>query len=328
MNARSLLSELRRMFPLQWEMTRGYRLPTRELGEPYFISWSPAPRPVGEGWDNAPFATDGVIDINTFRNPVQIAQYALYQYALAHAGDDAARERFLAQARYLASAQRDDGGYEYPISLPAYSAKPGFLSCMPQGEVASVLLRAFALTRGEHFLERGLRSLAPLRRDLADGGASYVRGGDTFYEEVAAEPACHILNGHLYADFGVWEYVTHGFADDDLVRLHRDAVETLDRWIERFDADGWSCYDLAVDDDGRRHFAPLWYHQFHIAQLRVYSAMTGNEKFGAIAERWNRALNDAGVRGSVWAYNAGSLARAVRRRVQRRPVAAFRPQPN
>jgi hypothetical protein len=164
-----------------------------------------------------------------------------------------------------------------------------------------------------------------LRRDIRDDGASYLRDGNVFFEEVAAEPACHILNGHIYASFGVWEYVVHGFADDALKALHDESVATLERWIDLFDADGWSCYDLAVDDDGRRHYAPLWYHQFHIAQLRVYAAMTGNARFGDVAERWNRGLDEFEVRARVWKYHAGSLARAVRRRIRKEPVRAFSP---
>ena len=326
MSARPVTGELQRIFPLRWRMTREYRLPQGVLGEPYFISWDPSPYPTGEGWNGIAFHDDGVININTFRNPVQIAQYALYQYRFATNGDGTARERFLAQARYLASAQRPDGGYEYPIALPAYNAKPGFLSGMPQGEAASVLIRAYALTKDETLLSAGLRALGPLRRDVREGGASYLRDGAVCFEEVAAEPLCHILNGHLYAAFGVWEYIKHGFADDALKKLHDNAIDTLDRWIERYDVDGWSCYDLAADNAGRLHLAPLWYHQFHIAQLHIYTAMTGNDRFAAVAERWSLAMKRLDVRARVWQYGAGSLARSLRRRITGASVSHFIPK--
>ncbi len=315
------------MFPLSWRMSRSYRLPSDYVGQPYYIAWSGAPRPKGEGWNEATFHDDGVLKLGSYRNPVQIAQFALTQYALAYDGHHMARARFLAQADWLIEAQRLDGGYPYPIALPAYNAAPGWLSGMAQGEAASVLLRAYSLTQDPRYRDAGLRALAPLRRDVRDGGASFLRDGAVFFEEVAAQPECHILNGHLYAAFAVWEYVRFGLGDEDLAHLHANAVETLKRWLPAYDAGGWSCYDLAIDDAGRRHYAPLWYHHFHIAQLRIYALMTATPAFAAMAERWNEALERNDVRARVWRYNAKSLLRSLRRRVTHGSVVAFAPLP-
>lgn len=325
MKIQHVASELRRMFPVSWRMSRSWRLPSDHVGQPYYIAWSGAPRPKGEGWNEASFYDDGVLKLGTYRNPVQISQYALTQYALAYDGHATARARFLAQAEWLVSAQRGDGGYPYPIAAPAYNANPGWLSGMAQGEAASVLLRAYSLTHDVRYRDAGLRALSPLRRDVRDGGASLLRDGAVFFEEVAASPECHILNGHVYAAFAVWEYVRFGMGDDELTALHAGAVRTLKRWLPAYDAGGWSCYDLAIDDEGRRHYAPLWYHQFHIAQLRVYAVMTSEPQFAAMAERWHDALDRCEVRMRVWSYNAKSLLRSLRRRVTRGSVVAFAP---
>lgn len=322
---RAILGELQRMFPLDWTMRRGYRLPSGQLGERYYIQWSGAPRPAGEGWDAAGFDDDGVIRLGNYRNTVHIAQYALTQYEDAAYGDRAARDRFIAQARWLVASQRDDGGYPYPIELPAYNAPRGWISAMAQGEAASVLLRAFALTEDTRYRDAGVHALLPLGRDVSEGGASYLRDRDVFFEEVAAEPACHILNGHLYAAFALWEYVRHGIAGEHLTALHHGALRTVERWLPAYDADGWSCYDLAVDASGRRHYAPLWYHQFHIAQLRVFAAMTGSTRCAHMAEHWYMALSRRDVRARVWQYGAGSLVRAFERRLRRAPLRSFEP---
>lgn len=325
MNARAIGNELRRMFPTNWKMRRGYRLPSDYVGQPYYIAWSGAPRPAGEGWNEASFYDDGVLKLGAYRNPVQISQYAFTQYALAYDGHAIARARFIAQADWLASAQRPDGGYAYPIPLPAYNAQPGWLSGMAQGEAASVLLRAFSLTADTRYRDAGVRALAPLLHDVREGGASFLRDGAVFFEEVAAAPECHILNGHIYAAFAVWEYARFGIGGRDLAALHADALRTLRQWIGAYDAGGWSCYDLAIDDEGRRHYAPLWYHHFHIAQLRVYAAMTQTPAFAMMADRWEDALDDSAVRARVWKYNARSLVRSLRRRVTRASVVAFEP---
>lgn len=326
MKPAEISKELRRMFPLRWEMTRRYRLPTSEPDQPYYIAWSAAPRPKGEGWATAQFDRDGALVTESgLYTPVTMAQFAFHEYAQYTAKKTPlARIRFLAQADYFVRHQRDDGGYPYSLALPDYGARPGWLSAMAQGEIASVLLRAYALTGDERYLERGVRALSPLKLDTRSGGATFFRDGAVFFEEVATDDPCHILNGHLFAAFGVWEYVRFGIAGDDIYALHQDAVRTLESWLPKFDCDGWSAYDLALDEHGRRHLSPMWYHQFHIAQLHVYGCMTGVRAFSEMSERWRDALARKRVRAQVWRYHADSLVHAVRRRISRKGR-TFRP---
>lgn len=325
MTAADIRNELLRMFPLRWELRRGYRLPSRDSAQPYYISWHAGPRPRGEGWTEAPRDADGVLMTGNYYNPVRISQFALYSYARAVRGDARARAAFFAQANYLARAQDPDGGYRYPIANSDYGAPPGWLSAMAQGEASSVLVRAFAQTGDAKYLRAARAALRPLERDVSEGGASSIGDGIVFFEEVAAPQPCHILNGHLYAAFAVWEFVAFGYADEALRNLHERALETLVAWLPRYDAGGWSCYDLAADEIGRRHYAPLWYHHFHIAQLRVYGAMTGRNLFTRYADKWNDALSDNHVRFGVWRYNAQSLARAIMRRTRRSSRGRFVP---
>jgi heparosan-N-sulfate-glucuronate 5-epimerase len=322
-----IASELARMFPLTWRMRRAYVLPTGTLGEPFFVKWDPGPRPRGEGWIDGRFDERGLFTLGSYRNPVQIAQYALYRYDNAAAGDPDAVASFLAQADWLVRAQASDGTYRYDVPAALYSATTNWISGMAQGEAAAVLLRAYALTANGDYLKAGARALSSLFHDVRTGGASFIRGDDVFFEEAAVAPECHILNGHLYAAFAVWEYARHVRDDQDYAALHHDAQRTLNRWLSSYDDRGWSCYDLAVDDAGRRHYAPLWYHHFHIAQLRIFTSMTGDARYAAMAARWNRALSDYGVRARVWSYSAQSVLRAIRRRIRGAPVRGFVPLP-
>lgn len=320
----NMRAELSRTFPLRWSMQRRFRVPTREVGEPYYIQWSGAPPPIGEGWDDAAFDGEGLICKGTFPNPVSISQYALSQYDSASSGYACAKKRFLRHARWLRDHQRNDGGYPYPIPLPAYGVEPGWLSAMAQGEAASVLLRAYALESDPSYLEAGLNSLEPLARDVCEGGALFVRGSRVVFEEVASPQPSHILNGHLYASFALWEYVEHRFVRKELAQLHNDAVNSLARHVHEYDANGWSYYDLTADERGVRHEAPLWYHQFHIAQLHVYAAMTGNELFESFSRRWQASLDSPLARARVWNYGFYRTASALNRRVLGLKAPAFR----
>jgi len=249
-------------------------------------------------------------------NFVRIAQFALYQYDKLCEGSKEAQQIFIDQAKYLISAQGEDGGYRYLQPNRTYSANSGWLSGMAQGEAASVLLRAWALTGNEDYKIAALAALGPLRRDILAGGASYIRDGRVFFEEVAVPAFCHILNGHIYAAFGVWEACQSGIADEKLANLHNSAVKTLEEWLGHFDADGWSYYNLGIDDWGVRPLASLWYHQGHVAQLEVYSAMVGSRIFGDTARRWASALHDPGAHSRVWRHGFYLLGRSALKRVR------------
>lgn len=320
MEVTQAVTELRRKFPTDWRMVRKARLPQGRLGEPYYIEWDPGAGVFGERWDR--FDADGVFYDGIAHNPVSIAQYALYQHQRWCDGDPSARDRFLAQVRYLERAIAADGTYRYTVGMPQYGVVPGWISGLAQGEAASVFFRALAMTAERRYADLALRALTPLRRDVAEGGSSLLRGENVFFEEIAAAP-CHILNGHLCAAFAVWESVAYGIADDEMRALHEGAVRTLLAWLPRYADDGWSFYQLA-QRDGTRHYASVFYHQTHIVQLRAYAAMTGHRAFARTADEWRAGLDRWDVRARVWRDSLQWLAETVERRAVNRPAAPWR----
>jgi D-glucuronyl C5-epimerase C-terminus len=92
-------------------------------------------------------------------------------------------------------------------------------------------------------------------------------------------------------------------------------MQTLIQWLPLYDDNGWSYYQLAARK-GERHYASIFYHYTHIAQLNVFAAMTGCEQFRVFADRWRTGLNRVDVRRRVWKDSAKWLAQSVRRRVR------------
>jgi|SRR5579872_103100 len=315
---------LQQLFPTSWDLTRPFRSPSTIAG-PYYITWFPGGPPLGEGWDSESFDSDGVLLIGGVYKPADIAQYALSQHEALCEGFVQAKPMFLAQARYLQRAQRDDGSYPYTQPNPEYSAASGWISAMAQGEAASVLMRAWVLTQDQDLKNAAEKALVPLRKDVARGGASFIRGSSVFFEEVATPNPCHILNGHLFAAFAIWEAVQIGLADEELKNLHAVSISTLGRWLDLYDAGGWSYYDLATDLEGQRHLASLFYHQFHISQLEVYGAMTGVLQFTRKAMLWRRAVGQLSARVRVWQYGLRVVANALTRKLLGRKRAAWEP---
>ncbi len=304
-------------FPANWDEKRAYVLPASgppgRLG-PYYIRWSASTGVMGEDWDVCPFDRDGVLMTlrGGFYHPIEIAQYALHQHALyAETGSPQALQHFLAQARWLRDGQRERGAiagcYAFAFPWERYGAPAGWISAMAQGEAISVLLRAEEIAPGEGFGAAARRAAAPFRHEIREGGVVWRNaGGDTFFEECSVEPPAHILNGHIFALWGIWELSRYD-ADAWLHELVDAGTATVRRRLPLYDTGYWSRYSLLETPRGGRHLATLKYHAFHISQLRVLAGMAGDASFDAAADRWQAYAERTGHRTRVMLATAASL---------------------
>jgi hypothetical protein len=255
--------------------------------------------------------------------PTTIAHYALAHWnAYVETAGEQHRQAFLTQANWLVehAVQRDSAVSVWPIPFPSssYHAPGPWLSAMTQGNVISVLVRAYRLTGNEQFLRVAQRGVRPFEHDILDGGVSVFLGEDgVFFEEVAVYPAAHILNGYLYALFGLYDYVALT-NDSQINELIQRSLATLHSWIDDYDTGYWSRYDLF-----NKHQAALSYHALHILQLRVLAQLSGCAHCAALAARWEQYQR------SSWSrfrhFGASRLWR-YRRRLQRTFLKGSAPQ--
>jgi hypothetical protein len=309
---RDHLASLQRAVPLDWSVKRAYRLPAGALGA-YYIEWLPGAGPYGENWSSEALDEDGTLLSGAARayHPIRIAQYGLHrhsQWCATHAPAD--RDAFIAQARWLAANARDRGVVPgclvYGFPWPRYGAPAGWISAMAQGEAISLLLRAADACSDAAYRAAALHIAQPFRFDVQDGGVVYRSGSDTFLEEVAVLPASHILNGHIFALWGLLELSTV-FKEPWISELAGAATDTLRRRLPLYDAGYWSHYSLLGTRSGFRSVALLKYHAFHIAQLRVTAALTGDPFFSTIADRWQGYADSPWCRMRVLANTTAGL---------------------
>ena len=221
-------------------------------------------------------------------HPTSIAQYALAQWnAYLNTGEESSRNAFLLQARWLVEHEialtHGAGGWPIPFSLPAYDAPPMWLSALTQGNVLSVLVRAYRVTNEEVFLQAARRAIATFEMDIQDGGVATSQGANgVFFEEVASNPASHILNGYILALFGLYDYVAY-IGDSKVEALIKRSLTTLHILINRFDIGYWSCYDLRF-----RTPSSLFYHALHVTLLEGLARFSGCQHCGALAAQWDR----------------------------------------
>ena len=223
-------------------------------------------------------------------NPIAIAQYGLGNYNLfRRTGEAARRQKFFLAAEWLAShLEKNSRGvsvwnhhfdWEYRDTL----RKPWY-SGLAQGQGISVLLRAHKESGEARFLEAARLALDSFFKPVADGGVLFTEDhGDVWFEEYIVAPPSHILNGFVWAAWGVYDYFL-ATRDQAAHELFNRAVQTLLRNLDRYDLGFWSLYEQS--STRLPMVASPFYHQLHIVQLRVMHRLTGEEKFARVAERW------------------------------------------
>ena len=242
-------------------------------------------------------------------NPIAIAQYGLARYNRYKAtGAEADRAAFLAQAGWLAANlepnsrgvpvwhHKFDWEYVKTLKAPWYSG-------LAQGQGISALLRAHVETGEERYMEAAKAAFKSLTLPVQEGGALWLdRDGSTWIEEYIVSPPTHILNGSLWALWGVRDFalVTR---DTQAETLLERSLQTLEKNLSRYDAGSWSLYDLTRP--GRmRMLASPFYHRLHIVQLRITARMTGRQVFADYAGRWEGYTNSWVKRQRALTYKA------------------------
>ena len=223
-------------------------------------------------------------------NPIAIAQYGLGNYNLWRRTADPIRKmKFFLAADWLCShlEQNPNGlfvwnhhfDWEYRDTLraPWYSA-------LAQGQGISLLVRAHKESLDSRYIDAAQRALASFYQPMDDGGVAFAdESGDLWFEEYIVRPPTHILNGFIWASWGVYDYflaTEHPSAS----QLFSHAVRTMLHNLDRYDLGFWSLYEQS----GTRlpMVASPFYHQLHIVQLRAMHRLTGEAKFAQVADRW------------------------------------------
>lgn len=312
------MSALRRLalaFPTDWSHRRPYScVGINSAGNaPYYIAWDGGSGTYGEDWTQSPRDNAGILltySANVY-HPIRIAQYALSQFGSWYAGgDEAARREFEIHASWLRDNQRTEDGipglYVFDFPWPKYGAPAGWRSAMAQGEAISVLLRADAIMPGHGYATAAERASIPFRHAIDTGGVVWRERDATFLEEIANVHAPHVLNGCIFALWGIWE-LYESANETWLSALIEETLQTLRRWLDRFDNGWWSLYSLMRSGNGHDHIATLKYHAFHIAQMHVLSRMFRDDIFAITADRWTEYLSSRRSQVRVLLSNAASV---------------------
>ena len=241
-------------------------------------------------------------------NPIAIAQWGLGNHDLwRRSGEEQRRERFLRASEWLlANLEPNEAGlhvwphrfdWEYQTLLAS-----GWYSALAQGQGLSLLLRAHKATGEPRYSEAAERVLDTFFREMDEGGVVHTDGrGHVWLEEVILQPPTHILNGMMWASWGLYDHWLHTGSERAGARW-QESVRTLRDRLGDFDVGYWSLYDIAGTP--LPNAASRFYHALHVVQLRVMFRLSGDPAFGEWADRWDRYQKGSFGRRVAWGHKA------------------------
>ena len=224
-------------------------------------------------------------------NPIAIAHYGLARFnRWCDGGDGGDRAAWLAASRWLvANLQPNvhgvpvwfhhfDWPYRQLLQAPWYSG-------LAQGNGVSLLVRAATETGDEVFAEAAHRAFQSLALPVSRGGVLVTDArGDVWIEEYLVDPPSHILNGFIWALWGVYDYAQWS-RRSEAAALWATCLRTLETRLDDFDTGWWSLYEAPTT--GQPMLASLYYHRLHVVQLRVLHELTGSDACAARATRFD-----------------------------------------
>jgi heparosan-N-sulfate-glucuronate 5-epimerase len=217
--------------------------------------------------------------------PAGLAQLALGWRERSLAGDPAADGRFERACALLAdcgTAAPDGVRWPYVLAVPKYGLHAPWFSAMAQGQAASVFVRAFLASGDERWRNLALDAVGPLVVGGESDLVAFLPEGPVL-QEVPGEPRAHVLNGWIYALWGLWD-VHVGLNETNAGMRFRESADALAAILDRYDVGWWTRYSLyphALAD-----LAKPFYHRLHVTQMEVMARLTGRKEFDDAALRW------------------------------------------
>ena len=223
-------------------------------------------------------------------NPIATAQYGLGNYNLyRQGGGEERRHRFLRAAGWLVE-QLEVNRHRVPVWHHHFDweyreiLKAPWYSALAQGQGISLLVRAFVDTGKQIYLDTAHGAFEAFLLEIGQGGVSWPdEDGHIWFEEYLVLPPSHILNGFIWALWGVYDYYL-ATQKECAKQLFEKGVLTIAVNIPRYDTGFWSLYDLS-----QTFLWPLaspFYHGLHIKQLEIMHRLTGLPVFLEYADLW------------------------------------------
>lgn len=178
------------------------------------------------------------------------------------------------------------------VKLPQYDNPGPWASAFSQSRAISILLRAYQITKKNKYAELAELALKPFSIDVEEGGITQFTKWGNWYEEYTADVPTMVLNGMIFALFGLQDFVRVFPENKQARRLLEDGINCVANTIHLFDLGFWSRYNYCrakwhpeVDP------ATIQYQRLHISQLQVLHRLTSKKIFADYLQKFQKQDN-------------------------------------
>lgn len=193
--------------------------------------------------------------------------------------------RRIAERLVLNAAEKNDKflfpyNFDYTYSSGDFLKSPWY-SGMAQGRILTFFTRLYNATGDSIYSEwaaNTYESLKLLKGQEEEWISMIDEEGYFWIEEYTIDDPVHVLNGFIFATFGLYDYYLMS-RDEEVLTLLQACITTIERYIADYrNPGGMSFYDL--NDKPTKEF----YHGVHISQLNLLYKITGEQYFKTMAD--------------------------------------------
>ncbi|MEL6821932.1 MAG: D-glucuronyl C5-epimerase family protein, partial [Calditrichota bacterium] len=296
--SRKLLKDLRRKKTI-YDLAEDVQ--SRELREYYFVMDEQKLR-AGVS-QNFHFDEQGIPMIPTYIDveerklvyyPISIGQFglAIFHTCLRTESEED-KQRFLKIADwFIANKESSERLGDYwltHVPKPEFRMMDPWPSAFAQSRGISILLRAWQLTGKSDYLQTAEKALTIFSVAAGEKGVTTFTDVGPLYEEYPTHFLTGVLDGSIFALFGLYDYVRAVDENSEAERLFSEGCDALKKLLPRYDLGYWLRYNLCTESFyPKLDPATIMYFRMIGTQLDLLSRMSGDPAFAEFAEKWRK----------------------------------------
>lgn len=279
------------------EPAMSYNISPNDISGHYYMTFGDKADYTGPKDERGVILFDYYFDIGRQYNPLAIAQYGLGHYNLyLKTKNKKHLEIAKVQADWLAE-NLENNEFNIPVWRHKFRwhykqyLEPGWYSAHSQGTGISLLGRLYKETGEQKYLKAARKAFISMDILKDNGGVKFIDSdGNVWLEEYIVNPPTHILNGFLWALWGVWDYYLLT-GDNNALNLWNACIKTLKENLMKYDFGFWSLYDLSRQ--AMKMIASPFYHKLHIVQLRATYLISKEKIFDDYCQKFASYLENS-----------------------------------
>jgi hypothetical protein len=224
--------------------------------------------------------------------PIAIIQYGLMIYDLYIKNIEAEenKSKFLKIVSFIYEAKSEFKNSFIWKNEPRvqYNLGEDWISGMVQGQAISLFCRAYQLTSEKQYLDIANKVFNSFFIEFEDGGFKRKDdNGFTWYEEYPTEKPSFVLNGFIYAIWGVLD-LYRVTKNKEAKSIWDDSVKTLKANLHKYDVWYWSIYDQS-----KKQLVSYYYQKnVHIPLMQIMYGLTNEPIFAKYGKKWEKNLKN------------------------------------